>query len=51
MAERLNSGSLDRSRGGLFAPGRSSMSEGVFELLLTGVVAAVLLWVFWKKSD
>jgi hypothetical protein len=26
------------------------MSEGVFELILAGVVVAVLLWVFWKKS-
>jgi hypothetical protein len=26
------------------------MSEGVFALLLAGLVVAVLVWVFWKKS-
>jgi hypothetical protein len=27
------------------------MSEGVFALVLAGLVAAVLAWVFWKKSS
>jgi hypothetical protein len=29
------------------------MSADVFELILAGVVVAVLLWIFWwkKKSD
>jgi len=26
------------------------MSEGVFTLLLAGIIVAILLWVFWKKS-
>jgi len=26
------------------------MSEGVFALLLAGLVVAVLVWVYWKKS-
>jgi len=26
------------------------MSEGVFTLLLAGIIVAVLLWVFWKKN-
>jgi hypothetical protein len=28
----------------------SLMSEGVFAMLLAGLVVAVLAWVFWKKS-